>query len=258
MSTIALIVLVPLVILAGVWLWNKRAASNLYQAGRAQVGKAGRAAIAADPEAVARQALEDEAQKVNSGLEGLGLLAGFLRQLTDQVKDEEAERTRLETRIAAVDEAGDPENTLTGYAQSLVLVEEQLARNRAQLVNLTAEYKAKSAQVQQARQRIKDGQRRLEQRGAELKISEAVRAATASTSALPTGSSQDFDEAMRVLDQRIYANQGASDASSVDNEQAAAEARDKEREQKAAAQSVIARIRAKKSTSQPSDGVSVN
>lgn len=227
------------------YLFNKGAFRKLFAAGRAQVGEIGRKVESADPQALMNQAIEDDAAKIREGREAITNIDAILMQVNDQVATLTTEKARLENRIIAVERDGDPEGTLVGYAEQLVGVEEQLAANIAQQQTLTGQYDVARQKIRAAESRITKAKSEAKTMGAQLKVSSAVAAAVTSAESLNFDAAEGtYARAKQLMQEKIYGNEARSKNASVGNEQAAAEARDAEREKKIAAEAIIARVKA--------------
>ena len=126
--------------------------ARIFGAGRAQVGKLGRMAEEADPLALLNQAVEDGVASIQNAKKGLENYRALILSVQRQVESGEKEKARLEARIQAAVDAGDPNQTAREYAMVLADVEQHLAANREQLAKHKETYEnfAKQVEIGQA------------------------------------------------------------------------------------------------------------
>lgn len=240
-GTILGIVAIVLVVLA---VLNRQALANFFTAGRAQVGKVGRAALDADPVAVFQQQIEDAAHQLAGQLTALKGAEGQLESLRRQVADGEKEKVRLESRIKRALAEGDPNKTAQNYALQLAQVEKTLATNREQLTQqeqITTQY---AHSVDLNRQKIREAQQKCQRMGLQLQQSEAQKKAAAQFAQL---TNTDLFSGLGTVQDKIQSQIDANNASAKVDAQMSQDVlnqmKDDEDERKAEADEILARFK---------------
>jgi phage shock protein A len=238
--TITLVVLVLVV----VCLFNPNAVSRIVGAGRAQVGKAGRAAENADPLAMFQQQIDDAATAMQSQLVALKSANTQLEGLQRQVRDDTQEKLRLESRIKSALEKGDPNNTAKGYALQLAQVEKNLEINKGQLERqekICTEY---GHSVDLNRQKIREAQQESQRLGLELKQSEAQKVATEQFAQLTnTDLFTGVSTIKQKLQEKIDANRASARVDADQCSETLAQMKDEEDERQLQADEILARFK---------------
>jgi phage shock protein A len=172
MQTLLVIGGVFAVVVVLVAIFNRKAFKRLFEAGNAQVGKAGRAAWERDPLAIYQQRIDDatgEIQEATTAVEGH---KGLVNSLGRQVEDGNREVAVLDARVQASlkDDPDDKSGKAAGYVQQLQRAQENLERNKAQHQKALTLYNNNIKKIQLARQKIKDAENEGKQLGVELKM----------------------------------------------------------------------------------------
>lgn len=241
-GTVALVVVGVLFLLA---LLNWRSFKRLWGAASVQAGKVGRWASEQDPLAVYKETIDNGVDNISKAKKSLEGAAGLVRTVQRQVDDGEKEVKRLDSRIQAAVNAGDPNNTAAGYAAQLAREEEQLASNKEQLAKHKENYENFKKVILNEQTKIEKARQEARALGQELEQSEREKEFVQYANEV---SSAKFDnsklaEAKEAVRQKIDANRAAGDVARDMGRAAAAEAADDELERQAAAADVLARYK---------------
>lgn len=169
MTTVLLTVGVVVLILA---VLNRKALGNVFNALRAQVGKAGRAAANADPLANYQQAIDDAVESVKKAKQGMQRGVALISSVERQVTSGTAEVNRLTIRVQKAVNDGD-ENRSREYAAALADAERNLKANEEQLKAHRGQYDDFVTQVKVQQEKIARYQREAQALGVQLQLSEA-------------------------------------------------------------------------------------
>ncbi len=168
------VALVVVVVGALVWFLNSRAFRDMLAAGRAQVGKAGQAAIAADPKAVFEQEVRDAKDELNRSITDLEESKGLVTQLQDQVKEDQREVNKLDSKVrnSLTDDPEDKGGKAGEYVMQLQAAQANFTRNSEQLKQAQTIYSNNLQKFQLAQKKIRQKEERGRQLGSEVKSSE--------------------------------------------------------------------------------------
>lgn len=169
LMTVLLTVGVVLLFLA---VLNRKALGNVFDALRAQVGKAGRAAANADPLANYQQAIDDAVENVKKAKQGMQRGMSLINSVERQVNSGTAEVNRLTIRVQKAVDSND-ENRAREYAAALAEAERNLKANQEQLKSHAGQYNDFVAQVKTQQDKIVRCQREAQALGVQLQLSEA-------------------------------------------------------------------------------------
>lgn len=235
------IVLIGLGILLVVYLLaGKKSAKSLLFWGQAQAGEAVRAVTNTGIIAQLNQAVANGTAQIEKGKTGLSRVGGMRRSVQNQVNTAEAEEKRLMNRIREVKGSGDPNGTLTGYAEQLAVVREDLAVNRAQLTELNTQYEAYAGDIREGDRAVKDAETRAKTLQSRLEMSEAQRSMAEFANGFnPNAVTGDVAAAMKRVEDRINENLGTADAMGVGAEQRIGERKDRELERQARVRDIL-------------------
>ena len=209
--------------------------------GQAELGKAGRWAANADPQAQLDLVIDkglDDIAKAKTDLEAEKELVISCQRRVDQ---NTAEETRLTTRIKTALTSGDPNGTSKEYALSLAHVREQLASNTEQLAKHKANYEAYAKKVEMGQRQVLDAKQKAKEMGVELKESEREAKLSRFAEDFSVGGvTGQMGDAMSKMQERIDANKAKIAVSNDMNKESLAEAKDDELEQQAKADAILA------------------
>jgi hypothetical protein len=273
---IALAVVVVVVLIG---LLNFRALKRLFNAGSVQVGKVGRWASNKDPLAVYQERIDEGTEKIGAAKGFLGQAGGEVRAAKRDVADRTSEVTKLNNRIDVAEKAGDPNNTLEGYALELADAEERLGHapegttlkpdgtfdgkpvnpsdNGAgaigRLYRAMVRFDNFSAAVLEGQTQVEEARKEARELGMELEQSQREKEMNAFASSFnPDGFMGGDDNGLKAarekLKQQIDDNRGATDADAALNVNATNRAKDRDLDRKARAEAILAARRAKKPT----------
>ena len=238
---IGFVVLVGVLVVA--FMVNPQAVKNLFGAGRAQVGKVGRAALDADPLAMAQQEANDAAAKIKPLIDAQKKAEATLDMLHTQVNDDLKEKTRLESRIQTALGKGDTSNAQR-HALSLAEVEKRLVTNQGQMQTQEASVTSIAQMVDTTARRLKEIEQRIRDKGQALEQSQAIKDAEAAFSGLTGGDIfGGINTAMSKLDQKIAENRASA---KVDQQRCAdtlADIEEEKADRAAEADAILARFK---------------
>jgi phage shock protein A len=243
MTTIISVVIAAVVVLA---ILNRQALLRMIGAGRAQVGKLGRAVEESDPLSLLNQAVDDGVTSIQQAQRGLEQCASLVRSVQRQVDSGTKEQTRLTSRIKAVMEAGDTNNTARDYAIQLAEVEKQLVINQEQLAKHKESYENFAQQVQIGQKRVLEARRKASGLGVELEMSKREKEMASFAANFrfdPNQLNEGMSRAEELIQQQIDTNRAAGDVARDMSKQSLAEARDDEVERQAQADSILEKFK---------------
>ena len=244
------IVVIGLIVLAVI---NRQSFSRVFGAARAQAGKVGRAAEGADPVAMLQQSVDDGVAEIQKAKSGLDLAKANVLSLERQVENGQKEKTRLETRIQAVMDGGDPNNTAKDYAIQLGRLEKDLGSNETQLEKAQKMYDGFATQVKAGQDRVIKAKQRAKDLQVQLNISE--RAAEMSKFAQsfsfdPDKLNEGLGRAEELIQQRIDQNTAKADVALDMGAGNAAQMKDDELQEHAEADAILERFKKKPAETQ--------
>jgi phage shock protein A len=234
-------IIVVCVILAVLAVAAPKVLKDLGFLGKAEIGKVGRWAANADPQAQLDQLVDkglDNIAKAKSDLEAEKELVISCQRRADQNTEEEA---RLTNRIKTAMSNGDPNGTCKEYALSLAHVREQLASNNEQLAKHKANYEAFAKKVEIGQRQVLDAKQKAKELGVALQESDREAKLSRFAEDFSVGDvTGSMGDAMSKLQERIDANKAKSEVANEMNKQSLAEAKDDELEQQAKADAILA------------------
>lgn len=225
---------------------NKQAVARFFSALRAQFGKAGRAVEEADTLALLNQAVDDGVTSIQNAKKGLENARSLVLSVKRQVEQGEKEKDRLESRIKAAMDAGDPNHTATDYALQLAGIEEGLTANKEQLERHTKSYENFAQQVQLAQKKVVVARQKAASLGVQLEMSEREKEMAQFANDFsfdPNKLNSGMARAEELLQRKIDKNRAAGDVAMDMSQQALAEAKDEELERQAAAAKILERFK---------------
>jgi len=237
------VVVLGLIVLA---IFNRQSFSRLFGAARAQAGKIGRAAEESDPLAMLQQAVDDGIAEIGKAKSGLELAKSNVNSLHRQVDRDVSEQTRLNTRIKAVLEGGDPNDTARDYAIQLGTLEKNLAANQKQLENARKMYEGFAAQVKDGQDKVVAARQRASQLQVQLTISERASEMAKfaeNFSFDPNKVNEGIARAEELIQQKIDQNQAKADVALDFGVSTAGQMKDEELERNAEADEILARFK---------------
>lgn len=232
-------------------LGGRKTFGRFFNAGRAQVGKAGRAVEEADPLAMYQQLVDDGVTEIQNAKTGLEQARGLVRSVERQVESGEKEVARLTNRIKAAMDAGDPNGTANDNALALAEAEKQLEENKKQLEKHKGSYTGYAKMVETGQKRVLEARKKAQSLGVALQMSEREKELSKfaeSFSFDPNKLNSGLARAEELINQKIDANKAAGDVAADMNKQALADAADDELERQAAAKAILERFKKPEAT----------
>jgi phage shock protein A len=227
-------------------LFNRQALARILGAGRAQAGKLGRMVEEADPLALLNQAVDDGVSSIQNAKKGLENYRTLISSVQRQVESGEKEKARLEARIQAAIDSGDPNSTAHEYALILADVEEHLQINRQQLLKHKETYENFARQVEFGQAMVTAARLKATRLGLELEQSkrekEMARFA-GDFSFDPNGLNSGLARAEELIYKKIDANRAAGEVAVDLSKQNIAQAADDDLERRAAAANILERFK---------------
>jgi phage shock protein A len=160
--------------LAALAFWKRAALRRMLQAARAP-GASGQLAGTANPMALFQQTLDDGLGRLHHAKKALEDSRSLLASVQRQVESGQREKARLESRIAAALQQGDPNNAAKEYALQLAEAEKQLAMNREQLAKHEETCRDFAKQIEIGQKRLMETRRKAEDLGIALEQSQHER-----------------------------------------------------------------------------------
>lgn len=220
---------------------NKAAGVNVFKWARAGIGQGARNLAGTNLNAQLQEAVDQALQKVAKGREGLGRIGGMKRSIERQLKDLQAEESQYVTLIKQTQAAGDPNNTLQGYALQLATTREQIAINQAQYDEISAQFDDYSQDILDGDAAVKEVQQKAKMVQARLQMSESKKAMAEFANGFnPNKISGDLAVEFNRVEERISQNLGQADAAGVGAEQRRGERADRQLQKKLAADAILA------------------
>ena len=226
-------------------IFNRQSWSRLLGAVRAQTGKVGRVAETADPLALLQQAVDDGITEIGKAKSGLELAKSNVNSLQRQVDRDLAEQAKLNSRIKAVLDGGDPNNTARDYAMQLSTVEKNWVINQKQLENARRMYEGFAAQVNMGQEKVVAARQRASQLQVQLTISERASEMAKFAENFtfdPNKVNEGVARAEELIQRKIDQNQAKADVALEFGVSAAGQLKDDELERNAEADEILARF----------------
>ncbi len=214
---------------------------NLALWGRALLGKAGGPVAQAGPQAQLDQRFDQALADISRAKTALEAEKELVISCQRRVDQNTAEATRLTSRLQAEIADGDPHGSSRDHALSLAHVREQLASNTEQLAKHKANYEAYNQKVKAAQQQVSDARQKARELGLDLQESEheAELAKFAENFSASTDS-EPMGDAISKVQEKIDLNKAKAAVANDMNQQSLAEAKQKELEQQAKADAILA------------------
>jgi len=196
-NTLGWVFVAAVILLGVVWLVNRRAFRDFMAAGRAQVGKAGHAAVTADPKAVWEQEIRDARDELNRSITDLEESKGLVTELQEHVKVSQREAVLLDSKVknSLTDDPDDKGGKAAEYVVQLETAQSNLTRNQDQLTKAQTLYANNLKKYQLAQKKIRQKEEAGRQLGQEVKSSE--------TNARLAKLAQKFNVDVGALDSRL-------------------------------------------------------
>jgi phage shock protein A len=195
---------------------------------RAQFNKLANFFWEADPIAQMQYEYDLAVEQLKEGRQGLEQYRALVERVSRQVKDGEAQVTKLTAQAKAYLKAGD-RATAANIALQLTKAKTQLEENRQQLAMHETAYNNNLKKIQHANKKLVEVKDKIHKYDAELKMSEAEAEVAKLTQSFNMDVTTDFGQLEDVIQRKIDANRGkarvASDLSSEGIDQIKAEER---------------------------------
>ena len=247
MGSLGTIIVAAVLVVGVLALINKQAVLNFFGAGRAQLGKVGRAAADADPLAMAQQEAEDAAKKIKPLIDAQKKAEATLQLLNTQVADDTKEQARLDYRIKQA-LAKDPPDQASAerHALEIAQVEARLKTNAEQQASQEENVKHLAQMVDMDQRKMKEIQDKLAAKGQRLQQSAAIAEANAAFVSLTGGDIfGKLNSSLSKVDQKIAENEASAKVDAQQCAGAIADIQEEEEDRAAQAASVLDRYKSK-------------
>lgn len=239
------LLLVVGLVLVGACLVNFTAVKRMFAYFAGQLSNLGRWFKDRDPLTVMKNRSESGTQMIANARLNLGKAGGEVRSSNRAVAAAQEEVDRLNNRIQTAKDAGDPNNTLTGYALQLADAEDKLQKAKDKLSRDQARFDNFSTQVEEGRRLVEEARKEARELGLELEQSEQEKEMNEFANQFdPTSFAADdsYNEAREAVKRKIDQNRGMADADAAINKQRANEAKDRDLERQAKAKEILSRF----------------
>jgi phage shock protein A len=193
---------------------------------RAQFNKLANYFWEADPIAQMQYEYDMAVEQLKEGRIGLEQYRGLVERVSRQVKDGEAQVTKLTAQAKAYLKSGDRETAGT-FALQLTKAKASLDENKAQLAMHEGAYGNNLKKIQHANKQLVEVKNKIQKYDAELKMSEAEAEVAKLTQSFNMDVTTDFGQLEDVIQRKIDGNRGkarvASDLSTEGIDQIKAE-----------------------------------
>ena len=173
----------------------------------AQFNKLGNWLFNKDPIAQMQYEYDKAVEQLKEGREGLEQYRGLVERVTRQVKDGEAQVTKLTAQAKAYLKMGNRE-TAASFALQLTKAKTQLAENQQQLGMHEEAYQNNLKKIQFANKKLVELKDKIAKYDAELKMSEAEAEIAKITANMNMDVTTDFGQLEDNIQRRIDANRG--------------------------------------------------
>ena len=167
-------IVVSVIVILGVvgLLINRKAVATMFGAGRAQLGKLGRAAGDAGPLATFQQTVDDSADSIRRAKEGMTKAVALVNSVERQVNTGRTTQARLSARVQNALNEGNQAKA-TEYAAQLAECESHLKEDEAQLAHHKESYENFVSEVKRQQAKVTTAQREATNLGVRLEMSKA-------------------------------------------------------------------------------------
>lgn len=184
---------------------------------RAQLNKLANFFWEADPIAQMQYEYDLAVEQLKEGRVGLEQYRGLVERVSRQVKDGEAQVSKLTAQAKAYLKAGDRE-TAAKFALQLQKAKGHVDQNREQLAMHDQAYQNNLKKIQHANKKLVEVKEKIQRYDAELKMSEAEAEVAKLSQSFDMNLTTDFGQLENIIQGKIDANRGkarvASDLSS--------------------------------------------
>jgi phage shock protein A len=180
---------------------------KFFSAIAAQFNKLGNWLFERDPIAQMQLEYDKSVEQLKEGRVGLEQYRGLVERVTRQVKEGEAQITKLTAQAKAYLKMGNRE-TAANFALQLTKAKAQLEENRQQLAMHEEAYNNNLLKIQFANKKLGELKDKIQKYDADLKMSEAEAEIAKVTSTLNMDLTTDFGKIEDVIQRRIDANRG--------------------------------------------------
>jgi phage shock protein A len=190
---------------------------KFFGAVRAQLNKLANFFWEADPIAQMQYEYDLAVEQLKEGRVGLEQYRGLVERVSRQVKDGEAQMTKLTAQAKAYLKAGD-RDTAAKFALELQKAKGQVDQNKEQLAMHEQAYQNNLKKIQHANKKLVEVKEKIHRYDAELKMSEAEAEVAKLSQSFDINLTTDFGQLEGIIQGKIDANRGkarvASDLSS--------------------------------------------
>ena len=181
--------------------------SKFFKSIAAQFNKLGNWLFNKDPIAQMQYEYDKAVEQLKEGREGLEQYRGLVERVSRQVKDGEAQVTKLTTQAKTYLKMGDREKASI-IALQLTKVKNQLAENQQQLAMHEEAYNNNLKKIQFANKKLGELKDKIHKYDAELKMSEAEAEVAKLSQTFNMDLTTDFGQLEDTIQRKIDANRG--------------------------------------------------
>ena len=181
--------------------------NKFFKSVAAQFNKLGNWLFNKDPIAQMQYEYDKAVEQLKEGREGLEQYRGLVERVSRQVKDGEAQVTKLTAQAKSYLKLGDRDKASI-IALQLTKVKGQLEENKNQLAMHEEAYQNNLKKIQYANKKLGELKDKIHKYDAELKMSEAEAEVAKLTQSFNMDLTTDFGQLEDVIQRRIDANRG--------------------------------------------------
>jgi phage shock protein A len=211
---------------------------KFFNAVAAQFNKLGNWLFNKDPIAQMQYEYDKAVEQLKEGRTGLEQYRGLVERVTRQVKDGEAQVTKLTAQAKAYLKMGDREKA-SMIALQLTKVKGQLEENKAQLAMHEQAYENNLKKIQFANKKLGELKDKIHKYDADLKMSEAEAEIAKLTTTFNMDLTTNFGQMEDAIQRRIDANRGKARVAADLSAQGIDKIQDDERLEKAMAEDAL-------------------
>jgi phage shock protein A len=204
----------------------------------AQFNKLGNWMFNRDPIAQMQYEYDKAVEQLKEGRQGLEQYRGLVERVARQVKDGEAQITKLTAQAKAYLKMGDRDKASI-IALQLTKVKNQLQENQAQLAMHEDAYNNNLKKIQYANKKLGELKNKIHQYDADLKMSEAEAEVAKLTQSFDMDLTTDFGQLEDAIQRRIDTNRGRARVAADLSRQGMDKIEDDERLEKAMAEDAL-------------------
>lgn len=212
--------------------------NKFFKAIAAQFNKLGNWMFNKDPIAQMQYEYDRAVEQLKEGREGLEQYRGLVERVSRQVKDGEAQVTKLTAQAKAYLKMGDRDKASI-VALQLTKVKNQLQENQGQLAMHEEAYENNLKKIQYANKKLGELKDKIAKYDADLKMSEAEAEVAKLTQTFDMDLTTDFGQIEDAIQRRIDANRGRARVAADLSKQGMDKIEEDERLEKAMAEDAL-------------------